>query len=172
MLHLSSCYRHNHSFLTRLNLLEHPKHKHTHTHTYIVKRTSVVCSSGSRGCCYVTWPVCQCTDPVSLLDVILSTLVGLQIWTNLLIRPTLFAHMEESCAVTFLSDQSIKIDRITIKGNSEPYRLRVKSFRSVRFFMFLNEVSSAHQGCFIWWKKMTNSNVVKYYDNLKWLFSM
>jgi len=28
--------------------------------------------------------------------------------------------------------------------------LPVKSFRSVRFFLFLNEVSSAHQGCFIW----------------------
>jgi len=29
------------------------------------------------------------------------------------------------------------------------YTLPVKSFRS-DFFMFLNEVSSAHQGCFIW----------------------
>jgi len=34
------------------------------------------------------------------------------------------------------------------------YTLPVKSFRSVRFFMFLNEVSFAHQSCFIWWKKM------------------
>jgi len=36
---------------------------------------------------------------------------------------------------------------------SLPYTLPDKSFRSVRFFMFLNEVSSAHQGCFICWKK-------------------
>jgi len=58
------------------------------------------------------------------------------------------------------------------KSLSKRYTLVVKSFRSVRIFMFLNEVSSAHQGCLIWWKKKTNSNIVKYYDDLKYLFSI
>jgi len=42
----------------------------------------------------------------------------------------------------------------------------VKSFRSVRFLLFLKEVSSAHQGC-IYFKIQKNSNIVQYYDNLK-----
>jgi len=39
--------------------------------------------------------------------------------------------------------------------------------------MFLNEVSFAHQAAALFDdKKMTNSNIVKYYDNLKWLSSI
>jgi len=40
--------------------------------------------------------------------------------------------------------------------------------------MFLKEVSSAHQGCNYLIKKThkKNSNIVKYYYNLKQLFSM
>jgi len=58
------------------------------------------------------------------------------------------------------------------------YTLPVKSFRSVRFFMFLKEVSSAHQGNYLIKKyktkkqKKNNSNIVKYYYNLKQRFSM
>jgi len=56
------------------------------------------------------------------------------------------------------------------------YALPVKSFRSVRFFMFLKEVFSAHQGCNYLIKKIHTqknpSNIVKYYYNLKQRFSM
>jgi len=40
--------------------------------------------------------------------------------------------------------------------------------------MFLKEVSSAHQGCMQLFdtKKTKNSNIVKYYYNLKQWFSM
>jgi len=41
------------------------------------------------------------------------------------------------------------------------------------FFMFLKEVSSAHQACnYLIKNKTKNSNIVKYYYNLKQWFSM
>jgi len=81
-----------------------------------------------------------------------------------ILRPACLALKTEATIYT----GSPKLDNRGKKLKKKIYSLPVKSFRSVRFFMFLKEVTSAHQGCnYLIKNTKKNSNIVKYYYNLK-----
>ncbi len=62
------------------------------------------------------------------------------------------------------SAMAVEVKPASTLGHTLPF----KSLGSVRLLMFFKDISSAHQGCIYLIKKYRkNSNIVKYYYNLK-----